>query len=198
MAEIRSHGGATDFDLRTIPPMKEFQFRIFEFNKGISDWSDAFTACGKLFQRQMALQFETEGAISGAKWRKNEEAYAEWKKSHGYGSKVGVRTGDLRRSMTGGGAGYYHEDIAATKASFGMSKTSPAREYGPKFSEGDTPDRARPVIRMTKEWGHEYQKVIHLWLQAEMGGMITGGSAVGGLVQRGGVANLRHSAEGLR
>jgi hypothetical protein len=69
-----------------------------------------------------------------------------------------------------------------------MSADSPAAEYGEYFHE------ERPVIRMTADWGREYQKVIHAWLVAEeRGSMGIGGANIGEMVRLGGVTpNLEH------
>ena len=103
MADVTRNNSGVTFDLRTIPPLKEFQFRVSRFTKGITDWSPALRAFGELFKTQMALQFETEGAAGGKPWAKNEPGYAALKAAQGYGHKVGVRTGRLRSSMTGAG-----------------------------------------------------------------------------------------------
>lgn len=188
MATVTRKRGGVEFDLRTIPPLKELQFRIDRFTKGISDWSGLLTTFGALFQRQMGEQFETEGAISGAPWARNEPTYALWKAtmSRNRSRKVGVLSGALRSSLTGGGG--YSERIGRAKADYGMSRSSPARPYGAYF------DYVRPVIRMTGRWGRQYQKLTHQWLVAELrGSMGLGGAGLPELVRRGGgFGNLTH------
>ena len=179
MADVARSSSGVTFDLRTIPPLKEFQFRIDRFAKGITDWSPVLHAYGELFKSQMVMQFETEGAASGEAWTKNEPTYAALKKAQGYGSKIGVRTGALRSSMTGGGG--YSEHVTATTGDYGMSADSKAAPYGGYF------DYVRPVIRMTPAWGREYQKLTQAWLVAEeRGSMGIGGSEIGEGIRLGG------------
>ena len=187
MAEVARNTGGVTFDFRTEPPMKEFQFRINEFSKGISDWSTALSACGKLFQKHMGMQFETEGAASGEPWDDLSPAYAEWKEANVPGQPIGVLYGALRSSMTGGGG--YSENIGKTSADYGMSPDSPAAEYGEHF------DELRPVIRMTPEWGREYQKVMHQWLIAEERNTMSGGAGVAETVRLGGVTGSVQSVD---
>ena len=175
----RSNSGVT-FDLRTDPPMKEFQFRVNRFAKGIEDWSPVLRAFGELFKRQMVEQFETTGAASGSEWAQLSPAYAVWKQAHYSGHKIGVLTGAMRSSMTGGGG--YSEHFTRTVGDYGMSTSSLAAGYGKYFAG------KRPVIRMTPRWGTQYQKVTHQWLVAEeRNSMGIGGSGVAGAVRLGGV-----------
>jgi len=180
MAEVARNTGGVTFDFRTEPPMKEFQFRVSRFTEGISDWTTALSACGQLFQRHMGMQFETEGEASGEGWDELSPAYKEWKDANFPGEPIGVLYGYLRSSMTGGGG--YSENIGKTSADYGMSPTSLAIEYGADFAED------RPVIRMTPEWGREYQKVMHQWLIAEERNTMSGGAGVGEAVRLGGIA----------
>jgi len=187
MATVTRQNAGVTFDLRTEPPLKEFQFRVSRFTKGIEDWGGALRAYGELFKRQMGEQFETEGRASGATWARNEPVYAAWKALHFIHShKVGVLTGALRSSMTGGGG--YSEKITKTSGSYGMSESSPAKPYGGFFSE------KRPVIRMPAKWGTQYQKLTHAWLVAEeRNAMGIGGSGLAGVVRSGGgFGNMQH------
>lgn len=182
MAEVKRTHAGVEFDLRIDPPMKAFNFKVSRFTKGISDWGGAFKAFSALFQRQMGEQFETEGKAGGKPWAANEQNYALWKatKSRNRSRKVGVLTGALRSSMTGGGG--YTEKIGKTRGEFGMSDTSEAAPYGPYF------DYVRKVIRLTAKHGRQYQKVTHTWLVAEERAAFgSGGSSVPGLVRSGGV-----------
>ena len=181
----RINAGVT-FDLRTIPPLKEFQFRVSRFTKGIEDWSPALRGYGELFKRQMGEQFATAGAISGRSWATTEKAYTDWKWAKFHTRMVGVRTRALLSSMTGGGG--YSEIITKTAGSYGMSTSSEAAPYGQFFSE------TRPVIRMTPLWGRQYQRVTHQWLVAEMrSSMGIGGAGLAGVVKAGGgFGNLKN------
>lgn len=181
MAEVLRTDRGIEFDLRMEPPLKEFNFRVSRFTDGISDWSGVLKAFGELFRRQMGEQFETEGKSGGQPWAKNEPAYALWKatKSRNRSRKVGVLTGALRASMTGGGG--YSERVTKTRGEFGMSTSSQAAPYAPYF------DYVRKVIRLTARHGRAYQKVAHTWLVAEERAAFgSGGSGVAGAVRLGG------------
>jgi hypothetical protein len=180
MATVSRQSAGVQFDLRTIPPLKQFQFNIDKFVKGISDWGPALRVCGELFKRQMGEQFSTGGAASGKPWKENKQSYSDWKFAH-YGTRmVGVRTRALMASMTGGGG--YSETIGKTSGSFGMSESSPAKPYGAEFS------KIRPVIRVTPRWGTQHQQAIHAWvLNEERYAMGSGSGAVAESVRLGGI-----------
>jgi hypothetical protein len=176
MANVTRQSSGVTFDLRTEPPLKEFQYRINRFTEGISDWSTFFQGLGVWFKARMGETFGSEGSASGGKWADLTTAYAAWKQEHYPGRPIGVLTGALRASMTGGGG--YSETIHRTDASFGMSDSSKARPYGVHFSE------RRPVLRMPAKWGRETQKLTHEWLIAEArGSMHIGGSGFAGVVR---------------
>jgi len=182
MAEVTRNAGGVTFDLRFDPPLKEFNFSVNRFTDGIEDWSGMLRSAGELFKRHMGEQFETEGKAGGKPWARNEPSYAEWKatKSRNRSRKVGVLTGALRSSMTGGGG--YSEHITKTRGDFGMSTSSKAAPYGEYF------DYVRKVIRLTARHGRAYQRVAHQWLVAEERAAFgSGGSSVPGLVRSGGV-----------
>ena len=182
MAEVTRSAGGVEFDFRMDPPLKEFNFRVNRFTSGIEDWSGMLRSVGELFKRHMGEQFETEGKAGGKPWAKNEPSYAEWKatQSRNRSHKVGVLTGALRASMTGGGG--YSERITKTRGDFGMSTSSKAAPYGEYF------DYVRKVIRLQPRHGRDYQKVTHQWLIAEERSAFgSGGTSVPGLVRGGGV-----------
>ena len=183
MPSVSPVGKGMQFDIRSIPPLKEFQFNIERYAKGISDWVPLFRRFGPLFKAQMVEQFETEGAMSGAKWPKlsdNPEGagYATWKESKYPGNPIGVLTGAMRRAMIGGPG--YSELILPTSASFGMSEASPAIAYARFFNDGTPNMPARPVIRVTPRWGSQFQRLTSLWLREGMirAGLKGAGSAV--------------------
>jgi hypothetical protein len=154
------------FDIRSIPPLKEFQFNILRYAKGISDWKPLFHSFGSLFKAQMVEQFETEGKMSGKSWPKLSDAYAAWKEQKYPGNPIGVLTGAMRSAMIGGVG--YSELILPTSASYGMSESSPAVGYAHYFNDGTEKMPARPVIRVTPRWGTQFQKLTALWLREQM------------------------------
>lgn len=179
MATVSRQRSGVTFDLRTDPPLKEFEFKLSRFTEGISDWSGVMRAFGELFKRQMGEQFATQGRASGSRWADTDPKYTAWKWAKYHTRMVGVRTRALLGAMTGGGG--YSETITKTGGSFGMSESSQAKPYGAAFAE------KRPVIRMPAKWGTQYQKVTHAWLVAEArGSMGIGGRGMAGVVRRGG------------
>jgi hypothetical protein len=174
MPSASAHDG---FDFRSDPPLKEFQFRVNRFADEISDFHGLFSSLGELFKREMVEQFETQGVISGGEWKELTAPYKKWKQEHYPGRKIGVLTGALRSSMTGGGG--WSEKIGQNEASWGMSDSSLARPYGKYFAA------KRPVIRMTTSWGRDWQKVTHTWLVAEARAAF-GSGGVPGAVRAGG------------
>jgi hypothetical protein len=166
------------FDVRMTPPLKEFQFRVSRFTKGIEDWSSCLRAFGEVFKRQMGEQFETEGAITGSRWKALKDTYKAWKEAKFPGNKIGVLSGALRSAMTGGGG--YSEHITRATGDYGMSASSAAAPYGHYFSD------VRPVIRMQARQGTQYQKVAHQWLIAEARGLTGAGAGIANDVRMGG------------
>ena len=175
MAEVSRKAGGVEFDLRTIPPLKEFQFRVSRFTKGVGDFTTYFEGLGVWFKARMGDVFGSEGKASGSRWPDLTEAYAKWKQEHYPGRPIGVLTGALRASMTGGEG--YSQTVHKMGASFGMSDSSRAVPYGAHFSG------RRPVIRMKPEWGRQTQKMAHEWLVGlERESMGMGGAGFSGVV----------------
>jgi hypothetical protein len=175
------------FDLRMDPPIKELNFKITRFTEGVTDFRGLWSALAELFKREMGEQFETEGSISGGRWAPLTEPYKKWKQEHYPGRKIGVLTGALRSSMTGGGG--WSQTITKRAASFGMSSSSQARPYASAF------DERRKVIRITSRQGRDWQKVTHTWLVAEQRNAFgTGGSGLAGVVRGGGATGRIPSA----
>ena len=170
-------GGKAVFDFRVDPPIKELEFRVSRFADGIKDFTTLFTALAELFKREMVETFETEGERGGGRWTPLTDSYATWKQAHYPGRKIGVLTGALRSSMTGGGG--WSQTIGKSSANFGMSPSSPAAKYGPFF------DERRKVIRITPAMGRDWQKVTHTWLVGRIRTLSEGGS-VAGAVRAGG------------
>jgi hypothetical protein len=67
MAEVKKTSGGVTFDLRTIPPLKEFEFHVKRFTARVSDFSHYFEGLGIWFRARMGEQFGTEGRASGGK-----------------------------------------------------------------------------------------------------------------------------------
>ena len=68
------------------------------------DLRPAFNEITKDFERQMREVFDSSGAIAGyQQWTPLNRAYAAKKQADGYGTKILVRTGQLKTSLTGGG-----------------------------------------------------------------------------------------------
>jgi len=158
---VAAPGQGVMFDFRGVwqPPMKELQFEVNRFAMGISDYSALFQALAGLFRAQMREEFMTEGASTGGHWAPLTPAYAAWKEAHYPGRPIGVLTGALRSSMTGGEG--YSETIQRTEAEFGMDPGATAAAYGRYFAE------RRPVLRMTAAQARAWQKVTHEWVYHE-------------------------------
>jgi hypothetical protein len=175
MPSVGKTKGGVEFDLRVDPPLKAFQFRVSRFVHLIGDWRGFFGALSEWFKAQQVKRFATEGAWGGGKWAPVDPEYARRKREAGFGSVVGVRTGALRASQTGGAG--YSEAIKSTSASFGMSASSKARPYGEHFNA------LRQVIRMDSRQGREAQKLTHQWVLAEVRNAGIGGASLPGAIR---------------
>jgi hypothetical protein len=147
------------FNFAVDPPLKEFNFAVNRFAMGISDYTSLFGALSLTFQMEMREQFASEGGASGERWAQLSPAYKAWKEEKYPGQPIGVLSGALRESMTGGTG--YSETITPMVAEFGEDPGADAAEYGPYFAA------RRPVMRMTTGWGRAWQKVTHEWVVSE-------------------------------
>ena len=147
------------FEFRTDPPLEKFGYEIGRFAQSIDDWRGLLRTFSPLFQRHMAEQFETEGAATGGRWAAVDPDYARRKQRSGHGTKIGVYSGQLRSSMTGGGG--YSAEVGRHEGSFGMSAASRALPYGRYFAE------RRPVVRISRRQLHEYLELTKQWVIAE-------------------------------
>lgn len=170
MAGVTRSGSGVTFDFRTDPPLKEFQFKLSRFTEGLSDFTPMFERIGGVFRQQEKKQFQSEGALGSGRWAKLSDnpagaGYASWKKRHYPGRKIGVLTGALASSMTGGRG--YSQKVSKTSASFGMDPGSAAVHYGRYFSEGTEKMPARPLIVATSLRGKQLQKTATTWVREE-------------------------------
>ena len=171
MAQVRGQGtfdiktgrGGPTFDFRTIPPLKEFQFKLTRFTAGISDFTPMFERIGHAFVKQQKKHFQSEGGPQ--RWAPLSDEYAAWKARKFPGRKIGVLTGALRASQTGGAG--YSQDIGKTKASFGMADSSKAAPYAKYFAGGTKHMPARPVIVATAFRGERFRKTAVAWVREE-------------------------------
>jgi phage gpG-like protein len=178
VATVSRKSAGVTFDLRTDPPLKEFEFQLSRFTEGISDWSPMFSRIGGVFRQQMSKQFQTEGAAGSGRWARLSEEYAAWKQRHYPGRKIGVLTGALRSSMTGGSG--YSQVITKVAASFGMDSASKAIAYGRFFSDGTKKMPSRPVIVGTAMRGVQMRRTVDIWVREEAhhSGLIGKGSKI--------------------
>ena len=168
MPAVRGTGSGTrgaTFDLRTDPPLKEFEFRLSRFADGITDFTEMWQYVGGAFRTMMKEQFKSEGALGSGRWTKLSDDYRTWKERHYPGQKIGHLSGALRASMTGGAG--YSEHRTPRAASFGMDLSSKAIAYGHYFSEGTEKMPARPVIVATKLRGTALRKATEAWVRSE-------------------------------
>jgi phage gpG-like protein len=184
MANVTRQSAGVTFDLRTDPPLKEFEFKLSRFSKGISDFSPMFERIGGVFRQQMKKQFQSEGALGSGRWAKLSDGkdgvpgYATWKARHFPGAKIGHLTGALEKSMTGGSG--YSQDIRPREASFGMDTSSKAVSYGKYFAGGTDKMPARPVIVATALRGTQLRRTVDIWVrdEAHHAGLIGAGSQI--------------------
>jgi phage gpG-like protein len=159
MPSVSQSKGTPQFDFRTEPPLKEFQFELSRFSKGISDWSPMFKRIGGVFRAQEKDQFRSEGALGGGRWKALSPEYKAWKERKYPGRKIGVLTGALQKSMTGGSG--YSEHVTATTASFGLDDGSKAAPYAKYFAA------ERPVLVGTALRGRQMSNTVAVWVREE-------------------------------
>lgn len=148
----------TGFNFQFVPPLRRLRFALDRFAEEIENFTPLFAIYNERFQEAMEHQFDTEGAYGlGRRWTRLSPAYAAWKETHYPGQPIGLLTGALYDSMTGGPGYAFHASPVA--ASFGQ-ETGPAIEYGKYFAQ------ARPVIRLSPEEGLAWAKAAHEWCYA--------------------------------
>lgn len=144
----------TLFNITPTPPIAGMVFALDRFAEDVSDFSELFEGFGEIFRDLMTEQFSSEGKFAGG-WASLSPRYAAWKEEHYPGRPIGVLRGYLRDAMTGKTG--YSELVGKTQASWGMSVTSQASEYGEYFSE------RRPVIKWTRAESRRFQRYAHVW-----------------------------------
>ena len=176
MAQVLANKGAPVFDLRTDPPLKELQFKLSRFSEGISDFAPMFLRIGAVFRAQEKEQFKSEGALGAGRWAPLSPDYKAWKARKYPGRKIGVLTGALQRSMTGGAG--YSQRVTRTNASFGLDPSSKADPYARYFAGGTEKMPARPVIVATALRGRQMSRTVDVWVREEAhhAGLIGAGS----------------------
>ena len=149
------------------PPLQEFHVALSRFGSGISDFRDLWPVLGNLFKQEMAAQFATEGVAGGERWAPLSDDYKTWKDAHYPGRTIGVLTGALAQSMTGGPG--YTEILSPMAAEFGMSDSSPAAEYGSYFDGGTDKMPARPVLAGLDrpDYGRAWAIAAAAWVRGE-------------------------------
>lgn len=178
MATISQGEKGIRFSFETDPSIKDLGFELGRFADEIDDWGGLLKTFSPLFQRHMAEEFETEGAATGSRWAAVDADYAARKKASGHGSKIGVYSGNLRSSMTGGGG--YSVEIRGQSASYGMSRSAKALPYGAHFAA------RRPVVRISRRQVDEYAKLTHQWVYAAARKAGIGNDSLGSSVTLGG------------
>ena len=183
MAGATPGKGSITFDLRVDPPLRQYEFKLSRFSEGISDFRPLFSRIAGVFQQQMKKQFQSEGALGGGRWAALSDnpkghGYKSWKQRHYPGRKIGVLTGALLSSMTGGSG--WSQTIGRTSASFGMSESSKASAYARYFARGTEKMPARPVIVATILRGTQLRRTVDIWVREEAhhAGLIGKGSGI--------------------
>lgn len=98
------------------------------------------------FFRQMFEVRSVGGSYYNRDWHPIGEAYRRWKRDHGYSTKIGIRTGHLKESLTMPGSPFNVMEINSKRAVFGSKVTDTEdgeernQSYSAKFNE------VRPVI----------------------------------------------------
>jgi len=159
-------GPRTLFDIQTDPPIAGMKFALDKLADGVSDFSGLFDGYDEIFRTYMVQQFTTEGGFGAGGWHPLSPAYDAWKREHYPGRPIGVLTGALRSSMTGGQG--YSARLNKTEASYGMDRGSKALDYGQYFHKGTPKMPARPVIQWSAEQSRAFQKHTHVWLHWEV------------------------------
>lgn len=144
----------TLFNITPKPPIAGMVFALDRFAEDVSDFSELFEGFGEIFRDLMTEQFSSEGSLAGG-WAALSPKYAEWKEEHYPGRPIGVLRGYLRDAMTGKAG--YSELVGKTQASWGMSVTSQASEYGEYFSD------RRPVVKWSRTESRRFQRYAHVW-----------------------------------
>jgi hypothetical protein len=147
---------AFKFSVKTYPDTEVLAFRVRGLINRIEDLAPLFEGFGTLFKSELGKQFMSEGANSGG-WAPLSPAYAAWKADHFPGRPIGVLSGALRRSMTGGEG--YGQEVGARAAWYGQ-ESGPALKYGSYFDEHRTviafsAGASARWRRLTEDWAYD-------------------------------------------
>ena len=112
------------------------------------------------FQAREDWVFKREGAVSGwDRWRPLNPVYAAWKRKHGFGSKILVKTGRLKRSLVSGSPDTIFE---SKPKSMVVGTRVPYAKY---HQLGTSKMPKREPIRLTEPQKRFWVQIIHKFLK---------------------------------
>lgn len=154
---------------------------LANLNQLHSSWMpDTMRAAGR-YVRQVLLgrQFGVEGAYLGSRWAALSRPYLQWKRDHGFSTRIGVRTGAMVAALTGASVDAFTMDGPMRKLSGRPTKISAkpildysashvtigadVREDGREYTEHF--DRRRPIMgtgRLPSQAEFELGKLLSL------------------------------------
>ena len=137
--------------VRTEPDFQRMAAMLGELQNAVRNTRPALPGIVAIVKRQLAAQFDSEGARSpSGRWRPLSAKYAAWKARRFPGAKILERTGALKRSLASYGPGSV-VDYGPNSVFIGSSI-----HYGPYHQTGTGSMRRRapiePTDRDVAEW----------------------------------------------
>lgn len=135
--------------------------RAFEVTEAeLRDMSEPLSRIGRDLQREVGLQFQTEGAQSGDPWQQLDTAYEAWKDEHapaGAGLPMLVFSGDMR------GAALNPDAVTVTEDRL-VYEIDDEKAIWHQEGRGVVP--ARKLVDLNQEWRRSVERTFHEWLNA--------------------------------
>lgn len=128
------------------------------FADDVKDLSDAFREIAKDFHEGEQKQFETKGAYGVGGWQALAPTTIERKERGGYPMDILVRSGKLKRTLTGKTVGSI-EEVRPLELRVGTEVP-----YAIFHQRSTRHMPARPVIKLPEEQKTRWHKIIHKWL----------------------------------
>lgn len=123
--------------------------KLGNMRRRVQNPTRAWRSVGRFLSMQVNRQFVTEGAHFGRKWKPLKPAYRLWKIRNGYGRKILVQTGEMKRSFTGRPMAI--EEYMGNTAVFGSDNIKAIWHHNGTHRNGKQVNPARPILIITRE-----------------------------------------------
>ena len=146
----------------TMPGLEPLTVGLTRLRTTISDWRPFWTQqFAPFLYRTWLEEFVLEGSNTGDPWAQLSPAYAQWKRIHGFGNSILVRSGAFKASMTSPDAP--DSILRATSDALEIGTNVPYAKYH-QFGTRRMP--ARPAMRVNEPFMRVVGQSLQRYVQA--------------------------------